>query len=446
MFPTLPGNQNNSNARYTGGLQTATHNNSQDNFRDQQGQQPRPKRNRRNHPIQAKKAAVVKKNIETLATSIKNQILSTPSKPRTTNMPQRIPRRPGSAMPRKSTTRVSAPAAYGSIKRGTAPRIKPVASGGHVATNDELFATLTAPGTPGAFTIREYRVNPGLSSIFRWLSQIATGYDKYSFLYLRFIYEPITGTDTEGAVYLGWDPNVLEAVPSDKFQMSALLNSCSAPCWQRCVLEIPASKLLFIRRGRVAGSTLTSFDHGKFFIASSDTGTNTGGLGDIRVEYGCRVQSPHSDVSNMSAYSSTILHSATGTVSKTIMFGATAGSFGTTNIADLTTLIQTSGVVTFNLLDVPSTTIAGVEHWVLLITSEVTGTTVSAGAPTFSNGNSTASVRNFTTGAATGGFYSHTVDFIVDPSNLVMTYTVTAATVTGFQLSIRTLANTTDSA
>lgn len=343
------------------------------------------------------------------------------------------------SMPLHQTQGVHVSAAYGAISKKSAPVIRVLSDGRAKAVNSELFATVVGPGS-SAFTMRSFNLNPALTNTGRWLPSQTRFYTKYVYAYLCITYEPITGTDTEGAVYMAWEPNVLEDLPTDKFQMSALINSTSGPCWARNQLVIPVSKELYIRRGGVIGSTLTSFDHGKFYVGTSDTGGVTTGLGDLRISYIVTLSGPHTDVSSAMSYGNQVVRGA-ASISNATLLGTSQTTSGNTRIVDLTSLVQATNTVTLRLADVPSSNSNGAEQWNIFIRIFSVGAT--GATPSATIGGIALTIVSQTSATVTNiTLLRHTTS--VDPSNLNLVITNTTTSVNNFQVELWTGANSSD--
>lgn len=357
-----------------------------------------------------------------------------------THQSSQIRRAPRQTKPSSGVQGVTVPASYGAITRKAAPISRTLPNGRQECINTELFTTIVGPGDSN-FLLPSYNLNPALTNMGRWLPSQSRGYTKHMYVYCVVTYEPITGTDTEGAIYMAWEPNALEDVPTDKFQMSALINSTSNPVWAKNKLVIPASKELFIRRGAVTGATLTSFDHGKLLIASSDTGANTGGLGDLRIEYVVHLFSPHTDVSNLMAYGNYWIRGSAG-VSNTLPLGTGRIIAGNTRILDVTTLVQSTNSFSLKFLDVPSVNNNGFETWVVIFRILTIG--AAGGTTAVAMGNGTVVTSLFGITSAGQNYTEARFSTTTDPTGVVVTFNTTTTTMTVCQVDVSTAASTND--
>jgi len=142
-----------------------------------------------------------------------------------------------------------------------------------------------------AYDVATYSVNPGLPSLFPWLSAIASRYESYHFHNLRFSFRTSTNMfQTTGKILLGMDYDATDSPPGSKVQFMALDESISAVPYQSFVhscktMNLSRSKMQYTRGGTVpTGSDVKLYDVGNLFVAQQGQ-PNTDNQGELYVEY-----------------------------------------------------------------------------------------------------------------------------------------------------------------
>jgi hypothetical protein len=141
-----------------------------------------------------------------------------------------------------------------------------------------------------AFNALSFPVNPGRDTLFTWLPQLATRYERYQFRNLRFIYEPRCSTATSGSVILAMDYDPLDTAPATKQDVYSYHHSAQSSPWDESCLTVDSSILrnrgtLFSRAGAIpAGSDLKTYDLGNLWLCVSGF-TGAVVCGELFVEY-----------------------------------------------------------------------------------------------------------------------------------------------------------------
>lgn len=153
--------------------------------------------------------------------------------------------------------------------------------------------------TTEAYTATALSINPGLNSMFPWLSNLANNYEFYHFRSLTFEYEPACGTATAGTVMVAVDFDAADSVPPTKARLmsymgagvSAPYQKLRVPCSQANLSKMGVTK--FTRPGPVpAGKDVKTYDVGNLIVASANG--NTAGVGMIFADYIVELSTPHS--------------------------------------------------------------------------------------------------------------------------------------------------------
>jgi len=144
-----------------------------------------------------------------------------------------------------------------------------------------------------SFVCTPYAINPGLSDVFPWLTNIAANYDKYRFRKLRFDYVPAVSTSTGGRITLAFNYNAGDNAPVSKQQVFSVSPNAEQAVWAELILQVPViPETLYTREYLVPGSDIKTFDMGQLLVAT-DLGANTSTIGELYVEYEVVLTKPH---------------------------------------------------------------------------------------------------------------------------------------------------------
>lgn len=203
----------------------------------------------------------------------------------------------GKARVRKLRAKLSlgrelAPAAMGATMGGKDQYPMVGGVGGKMrVTNFELIRTLNAGNN--AFTVGGDVLNPGLVGNFPWLSNIAKGYSKFAWRFLRYIYVPACSTASAGVefFYFKYDfldnaaASTTQVMSTDKSSLGSVwfgqpINEVSAfkkslPNTENISVDLDISKLerpwYYVRTGNNANQPVVT------------TGAPTGGIGTFAI-------------------------------------------------------------------------------------------------------------------------------------------------------------------
>lgn len=110
-----------------------------------------------------------------------------------------------------------------------APRINQFQNGKKLSiTHSEFIGTFDAT-TP--LTNLTYKIYPGNSSIFPWLSSVAPAYETYLFSKLIFRWVPECGTSTAGSIYIAVDYDASDEIPSSIRDLMSMESAVSGSVW-----------------------------------------------------------------------------------------------------------------------------------------------------------------------------------------------------------------------
>jgi len=193
--------------------------------------------------------------------------------------------------PVSGSTATYAPVSVGNSMSSLRAMITPSSNGCRVKYRELINSAVAGSSTyPTSFTLGTtvYQINPGLSSLFPWLSPQAVQYEQYRIHSMKFIFVPFVNTSVSGDIMMMADYNVLDPAPTTEQQFldhpGAIIGSVWAPLEFRCqpssMHAIGPRK--FVRPCAVAGD-LKTYDCGKFYIATNNTASAT--VGKLFVEY-----------------------------------------------------------------------------------------------------------------------------------------------------------------
>jgi len=144
-------------------------------------------------------------------------------------------------------------------------------------------------GDTSYFTAVGAPINPGISSVqggqWKWLAKVAANFERYMIHKIIVRFKSRKGTDTDGMVYMTWQPSVLDPEPQDAATLMRNQYSCEGQTHKNLALVIPSSKELFIRTGPYNNSAdPRNSDHGKLFV-SVDGQPDISQIGRLMFEY-----------------------------------------------------------------------------------------------------------------------------------------------------------------
>lgn len=187
----------------------------------------------------------------------------------------------------------------GTIMSGSTPKMHN-SKGGIVISHCEYISDIaTGTGTPTAFNIDGFPINPGISSTFPWLSQVAQNFEEYQIKGMAFHYkslsvDAIASTSVNlGAVIMATDYNVNHGLFNSKAAMENYEFSVSAKPSVSMLhpIEVKPSQTVLPRLYvRTEGQNIASqdqrlFDIGLFQIATQGLPAAAKSIGELWVTY-----------------------------------------------------------------------------------------------------------------------------------------------------------------
>lgn len=191
---------------------------------------------------------------------------------------------------RTSFNRRRAPVSTGMVGGRTEARITNLARGSIRVQHREFIKNV---GTTESFSnLGAFPLQPGDSSTFPWLSQLAQNYERWHPNRIDFKYEPFTSTFTEGtcAMMIDYDPN--DSGPINKAEMLNSSGAMRSPVWSNLTVrsndsELAADTHLFVRvpTRDVYTGNLRLTDSGTCFVSTTEVTGEERDTGEIWVDY-----------------------------------------------------------------------------------------------------------------------------------------------------------------
>lgn len=250
------------------------------------------------------------------------------------------------AIPGAGVLVYDAPVSRGKTTLGTSPQYLGVSRtnpSGIRVRHREYITELVSGATANVFEIRfNSGINPGLPSLFPWLSNIAIQYESYRLYSFKLMYSSEVATSQAGSVLAAIDYDASDSLPASKQQLMAYKSSVRCVPWEDCLLVAQPNELhklgpqRFIRSGAVASTDVKTYDCGNVMMAVHNASANLL-LGEIYVEYDVELFTPQLSLDTRAALGS-VSYVANGTVAAATPFGTAAPTLvGGLNVGPIST-------------------------------------------------------------------------------------------------------------
>lgn len=191
------------------------------------------------------------------------------------------------------------------LPEGLDPPSMHTRSGDTIIAHREYITDILTSATPGAFNIQSFKINPGVSSTFPWLSEIASSYEEYEMLGCVFEFkstssDALNSTNTAlGYVLQGTNYNA--AAPNFQNKLAMLNTQYSTDCKpsQSCLHPIECDPHFnpmmsqYVRSGAVpAGEDAKTYDLGNYQIATGGMQAASVVIGELWVTYQIALRKP----------------------------------------------------------------------------------------------------------------------------------------------------------
>lgn len=206
-------------------------------------------------------------------------------KPKNKSKPK--PKKPKAPRQANAMSISSAPSAISTRVSSGRPSISQSAKSSRVVQRELILASVAGST---AFTVQNFlHLNPGLSTVFPWLSTIAVNWEQYRCHKLRACWVPIAPTSTQGDILLSPNYDSSDPQPVTETQAANTYGAVSNSCWQPFCIDFDQSAMMglgprrYVRNCAVAGD-LKTFDVGTLAVCSvNETGTSA--VGKLYFEY-----------------------------------------------------------------------------------------------------------------------------------------------------------------
>lgn len=159
-----------------------------------------------------------------------------------------------------------------------------------LAMYGEVERVSSIAGSTGFLVQGSFPINPALPSLFPWLANHATLYDKYRFKKLLFRYKTSRGSQSSGTIMMSFDADTLDPVAASSMEMSQSAVYSDGPVWSSLTLAIPCDQeWRFTRSASVANSDFKTYDFGRLTV-STEGCSDSLPHGFLEVEYQLEVK------------------------------------------------------------------------------------------------------------------------------------------------------------
>jgi len=242
----------------------------------------------------------------------------------------------------KQKSKVSVPLASSRPMRTTVPVVSGSAYSGDGRVRIKHREYVQDVNGSVAFSAALLSINPGLSSMFPWLSVVASQFESYLFRKLSFEYETQKSASTSGSLMLAVDYDASDSAPVNKSQLMAYHNAVRSAVWEECCYRGDSADLKkfgvqrYIRSGSLAANLdLKTYDVGNLVIATQGEADTTA-IGELYVEYDVELITPQVNVDLASANSLLVTSSTSTRASPFTGATLTGGISASVAVATLT--------------------------------------------------------------------------------------------------------------
>jgi hypothetical protein len=288
--------------------------------------------------------------------------------------------------------------------RGNATRI----------VHSEYFANVSSASTD--YAVQKFACNPGVASMFPWLSQVAQRFETYKFKSLMIGYHTRAATSQVGTVGMVFDFSAEDPAPQSQLQALTYEDKSADSPWKEQSMRVnllsgDKQPSRYIRAGAPSGTyDIKTYDVGNCFIFTDGVASSTN-LGLLEVYYDVELYKPQTQTPVGGSFSTG------GGVDKTHLVGTTTLFAGTADSIAPFVPSSTSSL-TFD------------QHWQGLVCVTFTGTGTTGGAPsyTITNGGSVAVLQGTATTA--GDYFFEWIRINALPGSVFTPAYAAATTVT----------------
>lgn len=224
-----------------------------------------------------------------------------------------------------------------------------------VVSHSEMLGSILS-GAPSsnvtAFRCFGMRANPGMATVFPWLSATAVNYEKYRFRRLSFTIVPLVSTGFSGRIGVGFDYDSSDTAPGTRQEFYALTNHAENMPWQGASINVKCDNQFRFTGTHVAADNKL-IDQGQV-ILMSDSVSNGGTISaaiplyDLIVDYEVELIEPQQALFSTQMYKSPVTGGSLGATGTVLAVGADQTVVTGPNIMTSVT-VTSSTVVTIAL-------------------------------------------------------------------------------------------------
>ncbi len=191
-------------------------------------------------------------------------------------------------------SQTTAPVSVGIVGKVNSPKMNYKNAGTVCVSHTELIGDVN--GSVG-LNVATYSINAGLSTMFVWLSNMASNYESYKFRKLHFRYVQACATTATGQVYLTVEFDPSDVAPSSEQQLATYDGVVYGTPWAnhiyKCALRnLSKRSSYFTRIGTLSNSAdLPLYDVGYLVVATTGN-ASTALVGKIWVDYEVELVTP----------------------------------------------------------------------------------------------------------------------------------------------------------
>jgi len=194
--------------------------------------------------------------------------------------------------------RLVAPLANTRSMRTGVPQVSgsPYSSDGRVRIRHREYIQ-DVSGSVG-FSSQSLSINPGIPSVFPWLSVMAKQFESFLFRRLKFDYETQKSASTSGSVMLAVDFDAADSPPTSKQELMSFHNAVRSAVWAECCYSSDEKDLQkfgvqrYIRSGSLGPNLdIKTYDVGNLILATQGE-ADTSVIGELYVEYDVELITP----------------------------------------------------------------------------------------------------------------------------------------------------------
>jgi hypothetical protein len=190
----------------------------------------------------------------------------------------------------------AAPVAVSTTRTSGTASFSPAPGGNGITVTHREFVTTISPNVDNPnnfFVAAAFPLNPGLSTVFNWLSSIATGWESYQWRELNLEFLTSSATAQTGSLVIACDYDAQDSIPPGDAQQMETFEGCARmQPWVNNTFKCSAQGLHKQKSYTVRSQDVTTggddrlYDAGVMYVATQGC-TSNAALGDVWFAYSC---------------------------------------------------------------------------------------------------------------------------------------------------------------